>query len=135
MNKPVEGFSKLTKDQKIDWLTANYTQDPENAKELLHRYWNTDAKIQQLHDEFIENTITNYYLPFGIAPNFLINDKLYAIPMAIEESSVVAAAVKLLNFGFLEADSKRPFWVPKKLVKFILCIPETPKNLQVSLNR
>lgn len=98
MNKPVEGFSKLTKDQKIDWLTANYTQDPENAKELLHRYWNIDAKIQQLHDEFIENTITNYYLPFGIAPNFLINDKLYAIPMAIEESSVVAAASKAAKF-------------------------------------
>ncbi|MFC4095144.1 hydroxymethylglutaryl-CoA reductase, degradative [Euzebyella saccharophila] len=98
MNKPVEGFSKLTKDQKIDWLTANYTQDPENAKAVLHRYWNTDAKIQQLHDEFIENTITNYYLPFGIAPNFLINDKLYAIPMAIEESSVVAAASKAAKF-------------------------------------
>ncbi|MBT8292423.1 MAG: hydroxymethylglutaryl-CoA reductase, degradative, partial [Eudoraea sp.] len=44
------------------------------------------------------NTISNYYLPFGIAPNFLINDKLYAIPMAIEESSVVAAASKAAKF-------------------------------------
>ncbi|MFK7813211.1 MAG: hydroxymethylglutaryl-CoA reductase, degradative, partial [Maribacter sp.] len=42
--------------------------------------------------------ITNYYLPLGIAPNFLINDKLYAIPMAIEESSVVAAASKAAKF-------------------------------------
>ena len=39
-------------------------------------------------------TITNYYLPFGVAPNFLINGELYTIPMAIEESSVVAAASK-----------------------------------------
>jgi len=54
--------------------------------------------LQQLHDEFIENTITNYYLPFGVAPNFLINEKMYAIPMAIEESSVVAAASKAAKF-------------------------------------
>jgi len=56
--------------------------------------------VQKLHDEFIENTITNYYLPLGIAPNFLINNKLYAIPMAIEESSVVAAASKAAKSWF-----------------------------------
>jgi len=53
-----------------------------------------------LHDEFIENTITNFYLPLGVAPNFLINNKLYTIPMAIEESSVVAAASKAAKFWF-----------------------------------
>ena len=51
-----------------------------------------------MHDEFIENTITNFYLPLGIAPNFLINGKQYTIPMAIEESSVVAAASKSAKF-------------------------------------
>ncbi|CAM4191929.1 hydroxymethylglutaryl-CoA reductase, degradative [Zobellia nedashkovskayae] len=98
MTKPIEGFSKLTKNQKIDWLTTHYTADPEAAKILLKRYWNVNEDVQKLHDEFIENTITNYYLPLGIAPNFLINDKLYAIPMAIEESSVVAAASKAAKF-------------------------------------
>ncbi|WP_262508137.1 hydroxymethylglutaryl-CoA reductase, degradative [Zobellia uliginosa] len=98
MTQPIEGFSKLTKEQKIDWLTTHYTSDPEAAKALLKRYWNVAEDVQQLHDEFIENTITNYYLPLGIAPNFLINNKLYAIPMAIEESSVVAAASKAAKF-------------------------------------
>lgn len=98
MTTPIEGFSKLTKDEKIDWLLTNYTQDQESAKKLLKRYWNTDTVVQKLHDEFIENTISNYYLPLGIAPNFLINDTLYAIPMAIEESSVVAAASKAAKF-------------------------------------
>ena len=98
MTTPIEGFSKLTKDEKIDWLVTNYTQDQESAKKLLKRYWNTDTVVQKLHDEFIENTISNYYLPLGIAPNFLINDTLYAIPMAIEESSVVAAASKAAKF-------------------------------------
>jgi len=98
MNTPVEGFSKLTKTQKIDWIATNCTKDPKKTKQLLQQYWNTDPRVQKLHDEFIENTISNYYLPFAIAPNFKINGKLYAVPMAIEESSVVAAASKAAKF-------------------------------------
>lgn len=98
MKKPIAGFSKLSKSEKIEWLASNYTQNPHQTKIILESYWNSDSKIQQLHDEFIENTISNFYLPMGIAPNFLINDKRYAIPMAIEESSVVAAASKAAKF-------------------------------------
>lgn len=100
MIKPVKGFSKLTKNEKVAWVVATFFKDNSNAEALIKRYWNDDGALQQLHDEFIENTITNYYLPFGVAPNFLINDKLYAIPMAIEESSVVAAASKAAKFWF-----------------------------------
>lgn len=95
---PIEGFSKLTKEEKLNWIATSYTNDSEATKATLKKYWNSDAKLQQLHDEFIENTISNYYLPFGVAPNFLINSKMYAIPMVIEESSVVAAASKSAKF-------------------------------------
>ncbi|WP_262482954.1 hydroxymethylglutaryl-CoA reductase, degradative [Arenibacter nanhaiticus] len=98
MIAPIEGFSKLSKEAKISWIAKHYTHNSEQTLELLQQYWNKDAQLQKLHDEFIENTITNFYLPFGIAPNFLINDRLYAIPMAIEESSVVAAASKAAKF-------------------------------------
>jgi hydroxymethylglutaryl-CoA reductase len=98
MDHPIEGFSKLSKAEKIHWIASRYTAHPEQTEALLKQYWNTDAKLQQLHDEFIENTISNFYLPLGVAPNFLINDRLYAIPMAIEESSVVAAASKSAKF-------------------------------------
>ncbi|MEH6408482.1 MAG: hydroxymethylglutaryl-CoA reductase, degradative [Leeuwenhoekiella sp.] len=98
MTKKIQGFSKLTKEEKIDWLSQNYLKTNAAAKEILKQYWNDDEKLQQRHDEFIENTITNYYLPLGIAPNFIINDKTYAIPMAIEESSVIAAASKAAKF-------------------------------------
>lgn len=98
MSTPISGFSKLTKSEKIDWLAANYFKDSAAGKAILAQYWNEDQKLQQLHDEFIENTLTNYYLPLGVAPNFLINDTLYAIPMAIEESSVVAAASNAAKF-------------------------------------
>ncbi len=93
----ISGFSKMSKEAKIQWVVDHF-EDPQEALDLLESYWHQDPKRQKLHDEFIENTLTNYYIPFGIAPNFLINDKMYAIPMAIEESSVVAAAAKAANF-------------------------------------
>ena len=98
MSKSISGFSKLSKQKKIDWIIDTYFPNNEDAAQIIKQYWNDDELLQKLHDEFIENTITNYYLPFGVAPNFLINDKLYAIPMAIEESSVVAAASKSAKF-------------------------------------
>ena len=98
MSKSIAGFSKLSKSKKIDWIVDTYFSNAEDAKAILKQYWNSNEKLQQLHDEFIENTITNYYLPLGVAPNFLINDRLYTIPMAIEESSVVAAASKAAKF-------------------------------------
>ena len=98
MSKSIAGFSKLSKSKKIDWIVDTYFSNAEDAKAILKQYWNSNDKLQQLHDEFIENTITNYYLPLGVAPNFLINDRLYTIPMAIEESSVVAAASKAAKF-------------------------------------
>jgi hydroxymethylglutaryl-CoA reductase len=100
MGKSVSGFSKFSKSKKIDWIVEHYFPGNSDAKAIIKTYWNSDNKLQQLHDEFIENTITNYYLPFGIAPNFLINDIIYAIPMAIEESSVVAAASKAAKFWY-----------------------------------
>jgi hydroxymethylglutaryl-CoA reductase len=98
MTKEIAGFSKLTKDEKINWIAANHFLNAEEAIKTIKKYWNSDADLQKLHDEFIENTITNFYLPLGIAPNFLINQKKYSIPMVIEESSVVAAAAKSAKY-------------------------------------
>lgn len=97
MIEPISGFSKLTKEQKIAWLSKTYLNSKDGEK-ILRQYWNEDLKLQNLHDEFTENNLTNFYLPFGIAPNFLINGKLLAIPMAIEESSVIAAASNAAKF-------------------------------------
>jgi hydroxymethylglutaryl-CoA reductase len=98
MNKAVSGFSKLSKEDKISWIAKEYFSQPREALSTLKKYWNSDEKLQKLHDEFIENTISNFYIPLGVAPNFLINGKYNSIPMAIEESSVVAAASKAAKF-------------------------------------
>lgn len=121
MHTPISGFSKLTKDQKISWLANNYFSDSAAGINILKQYWNSNKKLQLLHDEFIENTLSNYYLPLGVAPNFLINNKLYVIPMAIEESSVVAAA-----------SNAAKFWLERG--GFKTKVLQTVKNGQVHIN-
>ena len=93
-----DGFSKLTKSEKIDWVIENFFNSSNDDLEILKQYWNEDEELQKIHDEFSENTLTNFFIPLGIAPNFLIDNKNYTIPMAIEESSVVAAACKSAKF-------------------------------------
>ena len=90
--KTVSGFSKMSKEQKIEWLSEQLGKDASQMVKNLPHFWHHDKSVQKRFDEFSENTLTNYDLPFGIAPNFLINGKIFSVPMVIEESSVVAAA-------------------------------------------
>jgi hydroxymethylglutaryl-CoA reductase len=90
--KTISGFSKLSKPDKVKWVAEQFFQSPAEATQELMRWWNTDEEQQCLLDGFSENTLSNFPMPFGVAPNFLINGKVYAVPMVIEESSVVAAA-------------------------------------------
>ena len=121
MPQPVSGFSKKTKEEKIEWLVSNYLQNDPLASQVLKQYWNDDEQLQKLHDGFIENAISNYYLPFAIAPNFLINDELYSIPMVLEESSVVAAS-----------SNAAKFWLDKG--GFKAEVISTVKNGQIHIN-
>ena len=92
-----KGFSKLLKEEKLK-LIANYFENPGEVISLLKSYWHSDSQQQQLFDEFSENTITNFFIPYGISPNVTINGKDYIVPMVIEESSVVAAASAAAKF-------------------------------------
>jgi hydroxymethylglutaryl-CoA reductase len=46
----------------------------------------------ELTDVFIENAVGTFSLPLGIATNFVLNGRDVLVPMAVEESSVLAAA-------------------------------------------
>ena len=91
------GFSKLLKEEKIA-LIASYFENPGEVVSLLKSFWHPDTRQQKMFDEFSENTITNYFIPYGISPNVKINGKDYVVPMVIEESSVVAAASAAAKF-------------------------------------
>jgi hydroxymethylglutaryl-CoA reductase len=93
----ISGFSRFSREKKVD-LILDTLHDREGALREIESCRHPDAAIQKLHEEFSENTITNFHLPYGIAPNFLINGKMYMLPMVTEESSVVAAAAKSAKF-------------------------------------
>ena len=87
----INGFSKLTANEKMK-LVANFTTAPAIFIQEMQRHLNLDRDLQAKYLEFSENTLSNYYLPYGVAPNFVINGNVYMVPMVTEESSVIAAA-------------------------------------------
>jgi len=84
----IPGFYKLPIEERIRIL-KEFADLTDEEIELLKKTGALDLKTA---DVMIENVVGTFPLPLGIATNFLINGKDYLIPMAIEESSVVAAA-------------------------------------------
>lgn len=84
----ISGFYKLTVEERREFLkkAGNLTED---EMTLLK---NMGGLGESAADHMIENVVSIMEVPIGIATNFLINDKDYLIPMAVEEPSVVAAA-------------------------------------------
>ncbi|NRA46601.1 MAG: hydroxymethylglutaryl-CoA reductase, degradative [Oligoflexales bacterium] len=92
------GFYALPANERIK-VSAKISNLNDDEKEAIHQYGAISA---ELADTFIENAVGTYSLPLGIATNFLINEKDVLIPMAVEESSVLAAAshgAKLARYG------------------------------------
>ena len=100
MPEKIIGFSKLSREDKISWISSNFLNESSEFKKILNSYLNNDTEIQSLHNSFSENSISNFYLPYSVSPNFLINNKNYCIPLVTEESSVVAALSNSSKFWF-----------------------------------
>ena len=84
----ISGFYKLSPGQRLELVREFAALSDEEVAALR----NTGSLPLDLADRMIENVIGAMPIPLGIAVNFLINDRDYLIPMAIEEPSVVAAA-------------------------------------------
>lgn len=95
---PINGFSKLSKIEKITKITEQYFHGSHLYENELKKYWHADEQIQKTIDEFSENTLSNFYFPFGVVPNVNMNGEILCVPMVIEESSVVAASARSANF-------------------------------------
>lgn len=134
MSGKIEGFSKLSKEEKIDWITKMHFEDAALAKARLSPYNHSDGNLQKRHDEFIENAIANYYLPLGVAPNFVINGKTHTLPMAIEESSVVAAAGKAAKFWASRGGFKAQILGLEKIGQIHFLFDGTPRQMEAFFN-
>ena len=113
--KTISGFSKLSKRGKIKWIAEHFFKEPEHVVRELMSYWHGDEEQQKVLDGFSENTISNFPMPYGVAPNFLINGKAYAVPMVIEESSVVAAASSAAKYWLTRGGFKTEILGTKKV--------------------
>lgn len=99
------GFSKLTFEQRLDRLMEMGALNPEDMKFLK-----SGGPIDiDLAEKFIENVIGYFQLPLGVAANFVVDGKPYAIPMAVEETSIIAAASKTAKWvrdhGFIRTET------------------------------
>lgn len=93
----IKGFSRLSEKEKREVVLAAL-ESPGQAEATLLSFHHHDAGVQQTLSGFSENTLSNFVLPFGVAPNFLINGSIYMVPMVVEESSVVAAAASAASY-------------------------------------
>ncbi len=93
----IRGFSKWTPEEKRH-MAARYVKDPEQFLSTLDSFQHPRKQVQELLESLAENTLTNYPLPYNVAPNFLVNGRMYLMPMVTEESSVVAAAASAAGF-------------------------------------
>jgi hydroxymethylglutaryl-CoA reductase len=93
----IQGFSKLGRDDQVK-LAASFTADPDGTINELNSHLLPDGTRQKMYSEFSENSVSNFFLPYSLAPNFRINDTYYMVPMVTEESSVVAAAAAAAKY-------------------------------------
>ena len=100
MPEKIIGFSKLSRDEKISWVSKNFLDNSDEFEDILNKYLNEDKDIQSIHNSLSENAISNFHLPYSISPNFLINHKNYCVPLVTEESSVVAALSNSSKFWY-----------------------------------
>ena len=114
-NKTINGFSKMSKSEKLTWITDQFFDGDTTVADTLKQYWHGDESMQDILDGFSENTISNFPMPYGVAPNFMIDGKHYLVPMVIEESSVVAAAAAAAKFWFSRGGFKTEVIGTKKI--------------------
>lgn len=110
-NSSIPGFYKLTVKERRE-LLKNFSGLNEEEVSLLQ---NMGGLGEIAADHMIENVVSVMEVPIGIAVNFLINNKDYLIPMAIEEPSVVAAASNAAKMarikGGFKAISSEPIMI------------------------
>lgn len=87
---PFAGFSKLTRAERLQKLVQMGALSTEDVQ-FLKKGSNLPV---ELAEHFIENVIGYFQMPMGVAANFKIDGREVVIPMAVEETSIIAAASK-----------------------------------------
>jgi len=84
----IPNFYKMPISERLDAVYERGLISKKDYKLLKNQQQQLDINSA---DKMIENVIGVMGMPIGLGLNFLINDKEYVIPMAVEEPSIVAA--------------------------------------------
>ncbi len=84
------GFSRLTREERFQRLLALGAMTADDVTYLCQG----GMQDATLADQLIENVIGYFQMPLGVATNFRIDGRDYVIPMAVEETSIIAALSK-----------------------------------------
>ena len=100
MNKSsrISGLHKMTIEERAK-IVREFAGLSEEESALLGQ---SSSLGLETADRMIENVIGTFELPMGIVPNMVVNGKELLVPIAVEESSVVAAlanAAKMVRSG------------------------------------
>ena len=57
MPDKIIGFSKLSREKKISWISKNFLDNSNEFESILNKYLNDDKKIQSIHNSLSENVI------------------------------------------------------------------------------
>lgn len=116
----IPGFYKLDVKERVEKIKAFASLNEEEVSLL-----DAGLSLEQA-DGMIENVYGIYSLPLGVAVNFRINNRDYLVPMATEESSVVAAASNAAKVfrssGGFRASSSEPLMTGQ--IQVTDCSPE-----------
>jgi hydroxymethylglutaryl-CoA reductase len=84
------GFSKLNYLERLNKLKTQFVLTEED----VNFFKNGGLQSPDLGEKFVENLVGYFQIPMGVATNFCIDGQDYIIPMAVEETSIIAAASK-----------------------------------------
>ncbi len=84
------GFSKLTREERFQRLLKMGVLQADDVKFLK----SGGLQEPDLAEKFIENVIGYFQLPLGVVSHLVVDGKARVVPMAVEETSIIAAASK-----------------------------------------
>ena len=121
----IASFYKLPVEERLRIVKEFASLTSEEAQTLANGTM-PSATAQRM----IENVISMFPIPLGIATNFLVNGRDYLVPMAIEEPSVVAAASNAAKMarptGGFTATSTEPVMISQ--IQIVKC--PSPKDAE-----
>ena len=129
-NSRIKEFYKLSRDERLN-LLREFAELSDQDLLLLNLKYGLEFGFAE---QMVENMVSVFPMPLGLATNFIINGKDYLVPMATEEASVIAAASNAAKLartcGGFTAHASRSVMIGQVHVLNIADISQAKQNIE-----